>query len=152
MRLSALEIKKKEFQQKMRGFDPEEVQAFLDLASEEAELLTREKKEAEERLADALARLDHYLTIERTLERTHVAAQETAVKMEEQAKKEAELILREADIERTRKLNDARMELDHTQSDLLRARSEYQSVLSRMRSVMAGFTTFIESLEHETTV
>ena len=41
MRLSTLEIKKKEFQQKMRGFDPEEVQAFLDLASEEAELLTR---------------------------------------------------------------------------------------------------------------
>jgi cell division initiation protein len=152
MRLSPLEIKKKEFQQKMRGFDPEEVQAFLDLASEEAELLTREKREAEERFVNAQEKLDHYLSIEQTLEKTLVAAQQTAVKMEEQAKKEAELILRDAELERARKMNDVRMDLDRAQSDLLRTRSEYQTMLSRMKSLMAGFSTFIQSLEAEATV
>ena len=151
MRLSALEIKKKEFQQKMRGFDPEEVQAFLDLVSDEVELLTREKREAEERHGNVREKLDHYLSIEQTLEKTLVAAQQTAVKMEEQARKEAELILRDAELERARKLNDVRIDLDRTQSDLLRARGEYQSMLSRMRSLMAGFTTFIQSLEVEGT-
>ncbi|HWF44205.1 MAG TPA: DivIVA domain-containing protein [Candidatus Kapabacteria bacterium] len=150
MRLSALEIKKKEFVQKMRGFDPDEVQAFLDLASEEVELLTREKKEAEERLAGVQEKLDHYLLIEQTLEKTLVAAQQTAVKVEEQARKEADLILRGAELERAQKLNDVRMEFDRAQSDLFRARSEYQSMLSRMRSLMSGFTTFIQSLEQET--
>ena len=39
MRLTALEIKKKDFQQKMRGIDQDEVQAFLDLVSREVESL-----------------------------------------------------------------------------------------------------------------
>jgi cell division initiation protein len=149
MRLSALEIKKKEFVQKMRGFDPDEVQAFLDIASEEVELLTREKKEAEERLAGVQEKLDHYLLIEQTLEKTLVAAQQTAVKVEDQARKEADLILRDAELQRAQKLNDVRIEFDRAQSDLFRARSEYQSMLSRMRSLMSGFTTFIQSLEQE---
>jgi cell division initiation protein len=147
MRLSALDIKKKEFQQKMR--DPEEIQAFLNQVSEEVETLAVEKRELEERLMTSEERLGHYLSLESSLEKTLSAAQQTAVRLEEQAKKEAELILREADLERSRKMNDLRIELDHVQSQLIRARSEYQSMIARLRSIMAGFTTYVQSIEQE---
>jgi cell division initiation protein len=149
-RLRALDIKKKEFPQKMRGPDPEEVRAFLDQAAEEVELLTIEKKDAEDRLAASTERLDYYISLERTIEKTLAAAQQSVVKMEEQARKEAELILRDAELERSRKVSDARMELDRIESQLLRARGEYQSMIARMRSTMAGFESFMQTLEQET--
>lgn len=146
-RLSALDIKKKVFSQKMRGEDSEEVRAFLDLAAAEVELLTIEKKESEERLAITIERLDHYVSLEQTIEKTLAAAQQTAVVMQEQARKEAELILRDADVERSRKIGDARMELDRIDSQLMRARGEYQSMIARMRAALDGMRAFLQSTE-----
>ena len=148
-RLSALDIKKKVFSQKMRGDDPGEVRAFLDLAAAEVEQLTLEKMDAEDRLASTSERLDYYVSLEQMIEKTLAAAQQTVVKMEDQARREAELILREAALERDRTVSETRVELDRIQSDLLRARSEYQSMVSRMRSTMVGFDTFMRSLEQE---
>ncbi|HEX5317121.1 MAG TPA: DivIVA domain-containing protein [Candidatus Kapabacteria bacterium] len=149
MSLSALEIKKKEFTQKMRGADPEEVQAFLDQVSAEVEALTIEKKESEERLAIVIERLDHYASLEQTIEKTLAAAQQTAVIMQEQAKREADLILRDAELERNRKLNDARIEQNRLESDVVRLRSEYQSLLSRMRATTDGFNSYLRTMEQD---
>ena len=147
MRLTALEIKKKDFQQKMRGIDQDEVQAFLDLVSREVELLTREKRELEEELQRVRAVAGEYSSIESTLERTLVAAQQTAVRMEEQARREAELILREATTERDRLLGEMRRGLEASERELVRLRSEYEMTLARVKSHMAGLVGFITSLE-----
>ncbi len=148
-RLTALEIKKKEFEQKMRGADPEAVQAFLDQVSMEVETLTLEKKELEDTLLKTKERLEHYTSIEQTIEKTLGAAQQTAVTVQEQAKREAELILREADIERTRKLNDAKTEHERLERDLLSLRTEYDVTLARMRSLLSSFSVFVSSLERD---
>ncbi len=149
MRLSALEIKKKEFQQKMRGCDPDEVQSFLDQVSQEVEVLVREKKDADERLVTTEERLAHYLSLEQTIEKTLMAAQQTAVKIEEQAKREAELIRRDAELDRDRKLTDGRIEVERLERELIRLRAEYDSTLARMRSLLAGFTAFLGNLENQ---
>lgn len=148
-RLSALDIKKKEFEQKMRGYDPIEVKEFLERASAEVEALTVEKRQLEEKLADTQKMLDHYLSLEQTLERTLVAAQQTAVKMEEQARKESELIMKEAEMRREQALTNITRELDRAQSDVLHLRTEYESTLLRMKALMSGFTKFVDSLELE---
>ncbi|MFI5201872.1 MAG: DivIVA domain-containing protein [Candidatus Kapaibacterium sp.] len=149
MSLSALEIKKKEFTQKMRGADAEEVQAFLDQISAEVEAMMVEKKESDERLAILIEKLEHYSSLEQTIEKTLAAAQQTAVIMQEQAKREAELILRDAELERSRKLNDARIEQNRLESDVLRLRSEYQSLLARLRTALDGFNSVIRTMEQD---
>ena len=149
MRLSALEIKKKEFQQKMRGADPEEVQAFLDQVSAEVEALVREKKDVEDALATTRERLEHYTSLEQMIEKTLVASQQTAVKIEDQARREAELILRDASLERERRMADARAELERAQRDVFRIRTEFDMTLSRMRSVSSTFASFLDTLEAE---
>ena len=45
MNLTPLDIRKQSFQRTLRGFDPDEVQAFLEMAAEEFERLTRENIE-----------------------------------------------------------------------------------------------------------
>ena len=149
MRLTALDIKKKEFQQKMRGADPDEVQAFLNEVSVEVETLAKEKLELEAKLKSTAEKLDHYLGLESTLEKTLVAAQQTAMKMEEQAKREAELILRDADLERSRRLTDVRIEHERAEREVLRMKAEYDSTLARMKSILASFNAFLASLEQD---
>jgi cell division initiation protein len=149
MRLSPLEIKKKEFQQKMRGFDPEEVQAFLTQVSEEMEQIVRERQEAEDHRLILDEKLSHYIGLEQSLERTLVAAQQTAVKIEEQAKREADLILKEAELQRDRKLNDIHSEFDRANMELVRVRTEYESTLARLRAILDGFSRFIQSVEEQ---
>jgi cell division initiation protein len=148
-RLSALDLKKKEFPRAWRGDDANEVRAFLDRAAAEVEQLTIEKRDAEDRLAIASERLEHYISLEETIEKTLAAAQQTVVKMEDQARKEAELIIREARQERDRKTTEARMELERLQSDIGRARSEFLATVARMRSTIVGFEAFMQALEQE---
>ena len=149
MALSALEIKKKEFTQKMRGADPDEVQAFLDQISAEVEAMLVEKQAADDRVLIMLEKLEHYTSLEQTIEKTLAAAQQTAVTLTEQAKREAELIFREAELERSRKLNDARIEQNRLEADVLRLRSEYQSMLARMRAALDGFRSLVGSMEED---
>src|SRR5689334_16964990 len=106
MPLSALEIKKKEFEQKMRGYDADEVRRFLDEVSAEVDILTRDNISLEEELGETKKKLEHYLKVETSLEKVLLAAQQTAVKMEEQAKREASLILEEARAERDKTMRE----------------------------------------------
>jgi cell division initiation protein len=145
--LSALDIKKKEFEQKMRGYDVEEVRRFLDDVSKEFDLLVRDEISLEDELEETKKKLDHYLSLESTLERTLLAAQQTALKMEDHAKKEAELILQEARLERDKMLRDIPMEIERTRGETIRLNAEYEATLTRMKAMMQGFGRFMESME-----
>jgi hypothetical protein len=69
--------------------------------------------------------------------------------MQDQAKKEAELILRDAALERDRKMTDVRSDLETAERNLFRLRTEYDMTLSRMRSALSSFSTFLSSLSGE---
>ncbi len=144
MSLSSLEIKKKEFEQKMRGYDVDEVRAFLEEASKEVDTLTRDNISLEDELAETKKKLAHYLSLESTLERTLLAAQNTAIKMEDQAKKEAELILQEARLEKERALKDIPVEIERARGEVTRLKGEYEATVVRLKSTMEGFQKFME--------
>jgi cell division initiation protein len=145
--LSALDIKKKEFEQKMRGYDVDEVRKFMEEASGEFDSLIRDNISLEDELEETKKRLVHYLGLESTLEKTLLAAQQTAIKMEEQAKKEAELILQEARLERDKMLKDIPVEIERARGESLRLNAEYEATLVRMKAMMDGFTKFMEAMQ-----
>ena len=147
MALSALDIKKKEFEQKMRGYDADEVRRFLEEVAKEFELLIRDEISLEDELEETKKKLAHYLSLESTLEKTLLAAQQTAIKMEDQAKREAELILKDARLERDRMLHDIPMEIERARGETIRLKAEYEATLTRMRSTIEGFKKFIEVME-----
>ena len=145
-RLSALDLRKKNSHAHGEN-DADEVRAFLDRLA--VEQLTIEKREAEDQLITASERLEHYVSLEETIEKT-LAAQQTVVKMEDQARKEAELIIREARQGRDRKTNEARLELERLQADIARARSEFwPRRKDAYRSTIVGFEAFMQALEQE---
>ena len=107
MPLSPLDIHNKEFGKGFRGYNEDEVNEFLDQIIKDFELLLKEKKELEEKLKSSSERVGHFTTIESTLQKSIVIAQEAAEEVRRNSQKEAKLIVKEAEKNADRIVNEA---------------------------------------------
>ncbi|ANA81697.1 DivIVA domain-containing protein [Paenibacillus glucanolyticus] len=107
MPLTPLDIHNKEFARRIRGYDEDEVNEFLDQIIKDYESVIRENKELGNQLLTMQERLDHFSNIEETLSKTIIVAQEAADELKHNAKKEAQLIVKESEKNADRIINDA---------------------------------------------
>ncbi|MDX8044946.1 DivIVA domain-containing protein [Gracilibacillus sp. S3-1-1] len=107
MPLSPLDIHNKEFTKGFRGYDEDDVNDFLDQVIKDYETVIREKKELQEEVALLNEKLGHFSNIESTLNKSILVAQETAEEVKENARKEAKLIIKEAEKNADRIVNEA---------------------------------------------
>jgi len=98
MRITPLDIQQKQFPMKFRGFDVEEVYAFLEIVREEMEDLLRENASLKEQVHRAENQIKEYRDMETTLRETLMTAQQMVEEYKTNARKEAELLIREAEI------------------------------------------------------
>jgi cell division initiation protein len=107
MPLTPLDIHNKEFGRSFRGYDEDQVNEFLDQVIKDYEALIRENKELQNQVTTLQERLDHFSNIEETLSKTIIVAQEAADEVKNNAKKEAQLILKEAEKNADRIINES---------------------------------------------
>lgn len=136
MALSPLDIHNKQFSRSIRGYKEEEVNEFLDQVIKDYELLIKEKKRVEKENEEMKEKLKHFSNIEESLSKSILVAQETAEEVKGNARKEAQLITKEAEKNADRIINEAlakarkiSMEID----DLKRKAATYQA---RFRSLV----------------
>ncbi|MEK8129742.1 DivIVA domain-containing protein [Paenibacillus filicis] len=107
MALTPLDIHNKEFSRSFRGYDEDQVNEFLDQVIKDYEALIRENKELQNQLVTIQERLDHFANIEETLSKTIIVAQEAADELKLNSKKEAQLIIKEAEKNADRIINES---------------------------------------------
>lgn len=107
MPLSPLDIHNKEFGRRLRGYDEDEVNEFLDQIIKDYEAMIRDHKELQSQNQALQEKLGHFTNIEETLSKTIIVAQEAADELKNNAKKEAQLIVKEAEKNADRIINDA---------------------------------------------
>lgn len=107
MPLTPLDIHNKEFSRRIRGYDEDEVNEFLDQVIKDYEIVIRENKELHNQLLTLQEKLDHFSNIEETLSKTIIVAQEAADDVKNNAKKEAQLIVKEAEKNADRIVNES---------------------------------------------
>ncbi|WP_219836371.1 DivIVA domain-containing protein [Paenibacillus sp. R14(2021)] len=107
MPLTPLDIHNKEFGRRLRGYDEDEVNEFLDQVIKDYEALIRENKEIQNQALALQEKLNHFATIEETLSKTIIVAQEAADEVRSNAKKEAQLIVKEAEKNADRIINES---------------------------------------------
>ncbi|MBM7647203.1 cell division initiation protein [Bacillus ectoiniformans] len=107
MPLTPLDIHNKEFSRGFRGYDEDEVNEFLNQIIKDYELIIREKKEIEDQLNAQQEKLGYFTTIEETLNKSIIIAQETAEDVKRNAHKEAKLLIREAEKNADRIVNES---------------------------------------------
>jgi cell division initiation protein len=97
MRITPLDIQQKTFKMKLRGFDVEEVGGFLDIVREEMEGLLRENANLKENIQRSDSQIREYRDMETTLKETLMTAQQMVEDYKTNSRKEAELLIKEAE-------------------------------------------------------
>jgi len=95
-RMTPLEIQKREFAKQWKGLDRVEVQTFLSDVAEDMEALARANADLETRLRSLEQENDEHRERERILKQTLLSAQQASEDIRNAARREAELIVREA--------------------------------------------------------
>ena len=95
-RSTPLEIQKREFSRRWKGLDPVEVQTFLTDVAEDMESLARENADLASRIRSLEQENDEHRERERILKQTLLSAQQASEDIRTTARKEGELIVREA--------------------------------------------------------
>jgi cell division initiation protein len=108
MKITPIEIRQKSFDLVFRGYDREEVNAFLQSLSQEWERVIDENKENRIKLEVAEKEVKKLREVENSLYRTLKTAEETGTHLVEQANKSAELYVKEARAHAEALLRDAR--------------------------------------------
>ena len=97
MAITPNDIHNKDFSTKFKGFDPEEVNDFLDEVKKELEQLIRDNKDLEKRVKFNEEKVGYFNSIQETLNKSILVAQEAADRLRENARKDAEIIVFEAE-------------------------------------------------------
>ncbi|MBB6449371.1 cell division initiation protein [Geomicrobium halophilum] len=107
MALTPTDIHNKQFSKTFRGYDEDEVNEFLDQVIKDYETTIREKDELFGKVNELEEKLDHFSNIEETLNKSIYVAQESAEDVKRSAQKESQLIIKEAEKNADRIINDA---------------------------------------------
>lgn len=136
MPLTPLDIHNKEFSRRMRGYDDDEVNEFLDQIIKDYEALIRENKELKGEVSQIQERLDHFSNIEETLSKTIIVAQEAADEVKTNANKEGQLIIREAEKNADRIINEALMKARNTEMEIEELKKQASVYRARFRTLL----------------
>ncbi len=108
MKITPLEIRQKSFEKVFRGFDKDEVTAYLTSLSHEWEKILDENKELRIKLEAAEKEISKLREVESSLYKTLKTAEDTGANMIQQANKAAELQIKETRMRAENMLRDAR--------------------------------------------
>lgn len=147
MKLTPLDVKKQEFKKVLRGYDPVEVDSFLDMMSNEFAELSKQCKDMREQLVEYEAQLRDYRQMEKTLQQTLMQAQEASGRSIENSRKEAQLIVQEAELKANQILDRARLDLSRTKDEIGNLRSKKESIVSRLKVLLNSEVDLIKALE-----
>jgi len=98
MNISSQEIKKRDFKRGFRGYEPAEVDAFLDTVSSHYEKLLMENKNQNDRIKSMISDIEIYRENEVNLQKAIIKSQDLGEEIVINARKKAELIIKEAEL------------------------------------------------------
>lgn len=149
MALSPIDIKNKTFSNKMRGYNQDEVDDFLDQIIEDFEATLREKKETEKALKHANEKLTYFNELKDALNQSIIVAQDTADKLKDSAEKESELTLNTANSTSAEILRRSNEEAETTVSEAKRKANEIITNAQTRATVLAKETDELKTKTKE---
>ena len=147
MKLTPLEVKRQQFKKVLRGYDPVEVETFLEMISNELEDYIREGKEHYEKLIEMEVQLRDYKNMEKALQQTLMQAQEASGKSSENSRKEAQLIVQEADLKAQQILDKARQDFARIKDEITGMKARKQNIMSRLKVLLSSEIDLLKALE-----
>jgi cell division initiation protein len=142
-KITIVDIQHKQFKRKLQGYDPADVDQFLDELIETLEDEAQQRAALEAEIGDLRERISHFKAMEASLQNTLLLAQRTADEVKASAHKEADLIRLEARVSVEKEIasygdraNDARRAYQNALETAEKAKSELRSLLMTHLSLL----------------
>jgi cell division initiation protein len=144
LRITPLEIQQKQFPIRFRGFDVEEVYAFLEIVREEMENLLRENASLKEQIQRLESQLKEYRDMETTLRETLMTAQQMVEEYKNNARKQAELIIKEAELKAEQMVKEAQEKVIKIHEDIMDLKGIRQHIREELRRLLESHMRMLE--------
>jgi cell division initiation protein len=144
MRITPLDIQQKQFPIRFRGFDVEEVYAFLEVVREEMEELLRENAFIKENIYRVENQLKEYKDMESTLRETLITAQQMIEDYKNNSRKEADLILREAELKAEAIVKEAQEKVVKIHEDIVDLKGVRRHFKEELKRLIDSHTRMME--------
>lgn len=138
------EIRQMKFRRKLRGYDPQEVSAYLEQLgehiSEQDSQIQALKRTSEELKAELKEYRDRKQTLEATLAQTREAAEE----LKQNAEREAQLMVAEAELQAEKLLSQAHSRLAQIHDDITELKRQRAQFDVRLRSLVEAHLKLLD--------
>jgi cell division initiation protein len=145
MKITPLDIQQKRFSRAVRGYDREEVEAFLSLAASTVEDLVKELNALREELHRRDEELAAHRDLERTLQETLVTAQRASDDIRESARKEGEITIGEAELQAEKIVQGARQRFQRIVDDVQEMKRLRIQFESQVRSIVDAHAKLLDT-------
>ncbi len=144
MKVTPLDIRRKEFKRSVRGYSDEEVDHFLDEIADDFERLSQENGELQDRIRRVEEQLAGNTQLRDALEKTLITAQIQADQTMANARKESELILRDAELKARGIVSDSYSEMQRVQQALIQLKRLEEDFRFKFRSLLEGHLKLLD--------
>jgi cell division initiation protein len=149
MRVTPLDIRKQEFKKVMRGLDSEEVYAFLNTIADEYEAVLSDNKNLRERLVALEERLNEFKAIETNLRNTLLTAEKLTTEAKENARREASLLIREAEVEADKSAEMIRAHVSQLRREVLELKKNKDNYMTRLKTLLDSHRKMLDGFQED---
>jgi len=150
MKITPQDIHKQEFKTGMRGYDKDEVDAFLQMIAEQLEETLNDNAGLHDRVKELEGKTGEYHKLERNLEETLLAAQKVTEQMKGNADKEAQVILKEAELKAEKIIAEASRESERYRQEIPAHRSQRDHMLAQFKTILEQNYRFLKAITDNT--
>lgn len=149
MSITPIELRKAEFKKNMMGYNTDEVTALLSSAADTLEDLRREVSGLREKNKGLEDKLESYQGLERTLNETLIMAQKASDSSRQNAERESDLIISQAEIQAEKLISKAKTRLLELNVEIEELEHQKHAYLMRLRSLVASQWKMLQEEEAE---
>lgn len=140
MKITPLEIRQKAFEKNFRGYNQDEVNAFLQTLSQEWERVGDESKELRMKLEVCEREVLKLREVESSLFKTLKTAEDTGANVIEQARQSADLNMRESQLKADAMLNEAKVKARNTIEEAeMKSKQTLVEMEDRLKSMVENY-------------
>jgi cell division initiation protein len=151
MKITPQDILTQQFSIKVKGFDKDEVKNFLIQVSEVVEGEIQEKEKIKKKLETTIEKLAKFEKRDEILRDTLISAQKFSVDIKKNAKKESDLIIKEAEIKGEEIINNAINRQKDLKEEIRNLKFKRREIENDLVNMLNSLKELIESYHKEDT-
>ena len=145
--LTPIDIQRQDFEVKLRGYNADEVDDFLDLVGKDYEKLYKENAELREQIKNLNKSLEQYKSMEATLQQSIVLAQTAAEDIRKSAAEKANVIVNEAQSKSNDMYRQLDMDIQNKKNELASVQAEVSGYKTRIKGICSALLEMLDKLE-----